>query len=961
MRSLPLFILLVITSTATGASAQTTEGSIRGIVRDEQGGSLPGVTVTATSTAAPRPHTAVTDAEGVYRLLNLPPGDYTIAAEIQGFAKFLRPNVVVRAGLNLSVDIEMKIGTLNETIQVIAETPLIETTKAVQAVNVSGEMAEDIPLGAQKHWSEFLRFAPGAISRDATVNQAPVFYVHGAGITSSSTLIDGADMTSAINPWAGYTALPGDTVADVQLKTSGLDASAPLGMGVAANVVTKSGTNRFTGSASLTYSPEQWIGNNVPGGSAESSSLVQPDLALGGPIARDSWWFFGSYRYRSGTFGIGRQADQVADMQALQPSFEPFDNEIAANILFTKVTGQLSPSQQFSAFFNRDSSPYESNGTFNTDRFVKTIIGGKGVSARLNSAWSDRLTSRVAFSWNDKGALTRMVNPGLTSQPVFRTAFLSSGQLVGATQRATLGNVASATESPYTKWTVTADTTMYHTGWIGSHELQAGVFLQPRMTRLDQIVHANNGFGLEEHVMREPNNPAAGTIPFHRRVYDAGSGVLAKGHFADNAVYLQDTWRLTERLTVTGGLRVDHVTRNDDLFTMELQNSWEFGPRFGVNYVLTEDQRNAIRGSYMRVGEAPNINALSASGAGTQGSGAQTIGFQDFYDLNLDGTFESVFATPAASPVSPSRVLDPDYHQPYVEEWAAGYRRQLPGQASVDIGFINREYKDRTALVEQNAIYSGSVFQGYRDPALNEIFLVTNNQWNWPVYRALEAVFTKQTQRFQTVASYTRVWPHMAGTWQPNDPASFLQPDAFEFNRGLGSNDNRSASPNDSLSTTATPSSIEWTEQVARVSGVYHAPWNFTLSGSYTLQKGRWSGPILARIPAPDPQFGPSTVTLSNGRVVTNPLATTLRFAEATRSEGQFQLPALQYINFRIGREFPFGARRLGVNVDFFNVPNRGSFQGFLTGANQLFSTNYGRGGEIQPPRSVQVEVRFFF
>jgi hypothetical protein len=86
-----------------------------------------------------------------------------------------------------------------------------------------------------------------------------------------------------------------------------------------------------------------------------------------------------------------------------------------------------------------------------------------------------------------------------------------------------------------------------------------------------------------------------------------------------------------------------------------------------------------------------------------------------------------------------------------------------------------------------------------------------------------------------------------------------------------------------------------------------------------------------------------------------------LRFAEATRSEGQFQLPALQYINFRIGREFPFGARRLGVNVDFFNVPNRGSFQGFLTGANQLFSTNYGRGGEIQPPRSVQVEVRFFF
>jgi hypothetical protein len=394
---------------------------------------------------------------------------------------------------------------------------------------------------------------------------------------------------------------------------------------------------------------------------------------------------------------------------------------------------------------------------------------------------------------------------------------------------------------------------------------------------------------------------------------------------------------------------------------MELQNSWEFGPRFGVNYLLTKDQRNAIRGSYMRVGEAPSINALSASGAGTQGAGAQTIGFRDLYDLNLDGTFETTFVTPPASPVSPTRVLDADYHQPYVEEWAAGYRRQFSGQVSADIGFINRQYKDRTALVEQNAIYAGNVFQGYSNPAVNEIFLVTNNEWNWPVYRALEAVVTKQTRRFQAVASYTRVWPHLAGTWQPNDPASFIQPDAFELNRGMGSNDNRSASPNDGLSTATTPSSIEWTEQVARLSGVYNAPWNITISGSYTLQKGRWSGPVLTRASAPDPQFGPATVTLPNGRVVTNPLATTLRFAHPTRSEGQFQLPALQYINLRLGKEFPFGRRRVGVNLDVFNVPNRGSYQGFLAGANQLFSTNYGRGGEIQPPRSVQLEARFFF
>ena len=96
--------------------------------------------------------------------------------------------------------------------------------------------------------------------------------------------------------------------------------------------------------------------------------------------------------------------------------------------------------------------------------------------------------------------------------------------------------------------------------------------------------------------------------------------------------------------------------------------------------------------------------------------------------------------------------------------------------------------------------------------------------------------------------------------------------------------------------------------------------------------------------------------------MVANPLATTLRFANATRSDGQFELPGLHYLNFRVGREFRIDAtRRFAVNFDFFNIPNLGSYQGFLSGANQLFSTNFGRGGEVQPPRSTQLELRLWF
>ena len=89
-------------------------------------------------------------------------------------------------------------------------------------------------------------------------------------------------------------------------------------------------------------------------------------------------------------------------------------------------------------------------------------------------------------------------------------------------------------------------------------------------------------------------------------------------------------------------------------------------------------------------------------------------------------------------------------------------------------------------------------------------------------------------------------------------------------------NDNRSAAQNNAYSSgTGAP---EWTTNVGRISGLYHAPLDIQVAANYTIQVGRWSGPIFTRIAAADPQFGPSTVTLSNGRLVSNPLATTLRF-----------------------------------------------------------------------------------
>jgi len=941
------------------ALAQT-DGSIRGYIRDEQGASLPGVTVTAMSPAAATPVSAVTDEEGFYRLLNVPPGVYSVTAELQGFSKFVRDNVEMRAGLNLGVDITMKIGALEETIEVRGDTPLLETKEAVQAVNVSGELQQSIPLAARRHWSEFLRFTPGAVSSETATDQASVFYIHGAGIVSFSTLVDGADMSSAVNPWQGYVALPDGSVSDVQIKTSGLDAATPLGFGAASNVVTKSGTNRFSGGLTFAYTPIEWISNNQPGGSTQSMSVQQPEGIVGGPIAKDKLWFFGSYRYRKGTLGISRAAADVALLKAVQPSFEPFDNRISANIYFAKVSGQLDPKHQVSAFFNHDATPYDSNSAFNAATYGRVIIGGSGFAGRVQSVWTDWLTSQTGYSWNNKGASTRLVNLDATSQQLYRSVIPSAGQLTGTGQFGIVGSAISASQSPYDKWTINSDWTAYHSGWAGSHEFQFGLFLQPRMHRLDTIEYANGGLAEDDYVLRDANDPSLGMLRFKEVVYDSGTGVLAQGHFSDNAVYVQDSWRPVPRLTINAGLRIDHIGRYDDLFDTPLEHATDLGPRFGVNYLLTSDQRNAVRFSYMRVHDAANVNQQTAGGAGTQGSGSQTIGFKTLYDLNLDGVWDATFVTPAASRVNPSRIIDPAYDQPYVDEWATGYRRQLPGQASVDVGYIHRNFKDRTALVEQNAIYDGNVFKGYSNVALNEIYELTTDEWNWPVYDAVEVIGTKRTSRIQVVGSYTHVWPHMAGTWQPRDPASFIQPNAFPNTKGLQTNDNRSAALNNGYN--AITGAPEWTTDVGRVSASYRAPWDLQVAANYTIQAGRWSGPIFTRIAAADPQFGPSTVTLSNGRLVSNPLATTLRFAFPTQSEGQFVLPATHYFNLRFARDFKLIATsRINLAFDILNLPNAGGYQGFLTGANQLFSANYGKGGQVQTPRTYQLSFRYTF
>jgi len=577
------------------------------------------------------------------------------------------------------------------------------------------------------------------------------------------------------------------------------------------------------------------------------------------------------------------------------------------------------------------------------------------VSASLSSTWGPSITSRIAFSFGNQTNVDTLAVPDKPGRPVYQDVLLSSGRLTGTGQLAILDNYgAGVSQDAFArKVTATADVSYFKQGWLGSHEFQAGVYLQPQR-RIDFILHyANGGFATEEMVLKDPSNPAGGTLPFHRLVYQQETFLNRSINSQDYAGYLQDAWKPSIRLTLGLGLRIDTIRRRDRVLNLNLQDATAFGPRLGATYLVTADGTNIIRTSWSRLHEAVS------SGAGLSVA-STAAGFADSYDLNRDGVFETTFVTPPSTPALSSQAVDLDhYRQPHADEFTLGYTRQLPQQIAVDASVVYREYRDRQANIEVNGIYDGSVFKGYQDLAFNNIFRLTSNRFNWPVYTAFELRVSKQSQRVQLIGSYTRQFRRIAGTWQPNDPASFIQPDAFPNDKGIGRL--LDGITQNSLSGTDMTLSDQWKDHVLRVAASYRAPGNVLVSSSYTFQSGPWSGPIVNRLATADPRFGPSTVTLLNGRVVSNPLATIIRFDDATRGEGQLQLPAAHTLNARVGRRFQRQHVAIEPALDVLNLTNNDAFFAFLGGANQTYNANYGQGSSRQPPREVQLSVRVLF
>ena len=287
----------------TAASAQVT---LAGTVKDPSGAVLPGVTIEATSPVLiERIRTAFTDAAGQYRIESLQPGTYTVTFRLAGFSTLKRDEVVVSGTGVVKIDAEMKVGAVAETVNVTAESPVVDVLSTRRAVTLDNETMRNLP--SVRSYSYLLTAVPGLQPNITDVNTGPVFAifpVHGGRGVESRLTVEGLNIS---NPPGGnqppnYTADIGNSMEVTVMTAGGLGEFETAG--VQMNIVPKQGGNTLSGLiAGSGFSKGMQSNNYSSDLQARGAGAPNPtyhvydfNAAIGGPILQDKLWYYMSVR-----------------------------------------------------------------------------------------------------------------------------------------------------------------------------------------------------------------------------------------------------------------------------------------------------------------------------------------------------------------------------------------------------------------------------------------------------------------------------------------------------------------------------------------------------------------------------------------------------------------------------------------------------------------------------------------
>ena len=266
----------------------------------------------------------------------------------------------MRAGSTFTIDIELKVGAIEETVTVSGESPMVSTGIPTKTLTVEGDLLRAAPISARRAFSDVLDMAPGVNSRNSDgASGQRMYYFHGTTLFATVITLEGQPAGTYNDAAAFQIDMGTETVADAEVKLGGVDASSPTGTSVVMNIIAPRGGNALKGSLQYEGASFKWNSDNTqnsvaPGGTPTSQSISQVDASLGGPIQKNKVWAFGAYRYSDLGIGVSRLPLDIGfdtSFPSIQPNFQSFNNTSTGNQQFAKVTTQLSPKHEMTALY----------------------------------------------------------------------------------------------------------------------------------------------------------------------------------------------------------------------------------------------------------------------------------------------------------------------------------------------------------------------------------------------------------------------------------------------------------------------------------------------------------------------------------------------------------------------------------------------------------------------------------
>ncbi|MGE3274822.1 MAG: carboxypeptidase regulatory-like domain-containing protein [Vicinamibacterales bacterium] len=925
---------------AQGGGASST-ATIQGRITDAQGAVLPGVTVTAQSPAMLGTQVQISNENGNYRFPAVPPGTYTLTYELPGFNTVKREGIQLSLGFTATINMELALATLEETVTVTGESPVIDTTATRVVQNFKLEELQSIPNGRDM-WS-LLAVTPAVqMSRiDVGGNRAGTQTGYTAyGFTGQvRVLIEGINTTEGTGGAGFY--FDYSSLEEVFMGTSGQSAEMP-NPGVQSQFIAKSGGNQFSGEYYLDWynnalqgsnipddytAPDAFNGNPIRAHSNEIDRYYDTAINVGGPIKRDKIWWFGTYR---------TQFNAVA-----QPNFnfdKTFDTKLwnaVGKVTYqanqnNKIIGYYQWGQKLqpnrlpvsTAIYNSEGPTYkqdsgswvwkgEWNGTVSDKLYVEARFGDFGYY------FPTLANSDEQYYWRDSGTLEIdgahrrwQLDRDRKQVTGAATYFLDSG---GSSHTIKFGGEL-----------------LYEQAWEGYEQPVGG-----------NIEHVYNNGRSNQVYFRIPTATEVGKLGLGKAGALTSRSALNVASF-----FLNDTWA-AGRMTINGGVRYDHynsfLPEQESLaatvgpvvvpaatFAKTDMFAWNgFAPRIGVVYDLSGDGRTVLKGNYGFFWHNPGAGTGAAANPNIA---AKYVQYQ-WNDVNGDKHWQpGEEGNELARVLAGGVQLDPDLKQPYTHEASLWFERQLNDTLGMRTGFV---YKTEDDLIDTS-------YQPYRGlDAFTQAFSVVD----------IGVDGRSGTADDRTITMYglpSALASQFPTTTVVTNPGQYSRYKTFEASVSKRYSNRWSASLGGAYTwLTDFPNSFPNNPNEPGVED--RTTWNFKATGSYDAAYGIRISPVLRH------QSGANYARTITVRAPSGLIASGTHYAEPMNANREDNI---WVFDVRAEKTLSFGARtRARLFFDLFNITNSHASETI----SRATGLGYQKPSAILAPRTARLGFRFLW